>query len=47
MHSYKSSVSCKSKIILVCKMKENEAEYESRVIRKSERNKYNVIEKQE
>ena len=47
MLSYNSSVSCKSCMSLVFKIKHNEKEYESRVVTGSERHKYNVIEKQE
>ena len=47
MLSYNSSVSCKSEMSLVCKMKEKDVVYESKVIGGPERNEYNVIEKEE
>ena len=47
MLSYNSSVSCKSGMNLVCKIKVKEAEYESKVIGRSKWNKYSVIEWQE
>ena len=47
MLSYYSSVSCKSRMSLVCNMKVKEAEYESKVIGGSKWNEYNVIEWQE
>ena len=47
MLSYNSSVSCKSGLSLVCKMKVKDADYESKVIGESKWNEYNVIERQE
>ena len=41
--SYNSSVSFKNGISLVCKMKEKETDYQSKVISGSHRNDYNII----
>ena len=41
--SYNSSVSFKNGISLVCKMKEKETDYKSKIIRGSHRNSYNII----
>ena len=41
--SYNSSVSFKNGISLVCKMKEKETDYQSKVISGSHRNVYNIL----